>query len=89
VGVGALLASDETSEVVAAQVSQGSKKHGAFGGELGLGVDFILAHRLMLGTKLSYNLLTDFSEPFAGRKNFSSLELCVSVGYLFGRAFGT
>jgi len=85
--VGALLASTDKSEIVGAQVAYTAQQLGAFGAEIGLGVDFILAHRLMLGSKLSYNLVTDFPEPFAGRKNYSSMEFGVSIGWLFGKSF--
>jgi hypothetical protein len=87
VGLGALIGSEEKTEIVGAQLSESSLTMGAFGSELGLGVDFILARPLMLGAKTSYLLATDFPEPLAGRRNYSGLEFAVNISWLFGRGF--
>jgi hypothetical protein len=84
-GVGALLGSEDKSEIVASQVLHSSENQAAFGAELGAGVDFILSRRFMLGTKASYNMVTDFPEPLAGRANYSSLEFGVNISLLLGR----
>jgi hypothetical protein len=86
-GAGALIGVEEKSEVAGAHVSSSSSTMGAFGGELGLGVDIIVAHRFMLGAKASYFAVTDFPEPLAGKDNYSGLEFSVSFGFLFGRGF--
>jgi hypothetical protein len=86
-GLGALIGSEEKTEIAGAQLSESALTMGAFGSELGLGVDFILARPLMLGARTSYILATDFPEPLAGKKNYSGLEFVVSVSWLFGRGF--
>jgi hypothetical protein len=73
--------------VSGAQVSADNKTQGAFGADFGLGVDFLIAHRFMLGTEVSYNLVTDFSEPIGGKKNYSGMEYSVSISWLFGQGF--
>lgn len=83
---GALLGSEDKTEVGASTgVATSSTSLGAYGVEFGLGVDFLLGRRLMLGAKASYNLVTDFPEPFAGRKNYSSTEFGVNISWLFGK----
>lgn len=86
-GVGVLVGSEERTEIQGAEVSASSSTMGAFGSELGAGVDFILARRLMLGAKVSYILSTDFPEPIAGKQNYSSLVFAVNINWLFGRGF--
>ena len=85
---GVLIGAEETSEVAGAQVISEASTMGAFGVEFGGGVDFLLSHHLMLGSKAAYNLVTDFPEPLAGEVNNSGWELSVNVGWLFGRGFG-
>ncbi len=53
----------------------------------GIGADFMLGRRFMIGTMVGYDLLTDFPEPFAGRKNYSSFEASINLSWLFGRGF--
>jgi hypothetical protein len=87
-GAGALIGVEEQSKVAGAEISANTSNMGAFGGEFGLGVDIIVAHRFMLGAKASYFAVTDFPEPLAGKDNYSGLEFSVSFGFLFGRGFG-
>ncbi|MCA9726203.1 MAG: caspase family protein [Candidatus Eisenbacteria bacterium] len=84
-GVGAWIGSDASSEVLAGRVDNSATTQGAFGSELGVGADVLLGHRFMVGTKASYNLVTDFPEPLAGRKNYSGVELGISLSLLLGR----
>jgi hypothetical protein len=85
-GVGTLVGGEDRSET-GLQVSHSSKTLGAFGADLGVGADFILAHRLMLGALVSYSLVSDFPDPLAGKKNYSGAEFGVNVSWLFGRSF--
>ncbi len=87
-GVGTLVASENKTEVGAGTVGSSATTLGAFGGEVGVGVDFILARHLMLGAKVSYNLVTDFPDTFAGEKNYSGGEFGVNISWLFGKGFG-
>jgi len=82
------MGSEDTNQVVGAQVSNDSSTMGAFGVEFGAGVDFLIARHFMLGSKAAYNMVTDFPEPLAGEKNYSSWEFAVNVSWLFGRGFG-
>jgi hypothetical protein len=86
-GGGALVGVEEQSVVSGAHVNASTSTMGAFGGELGLGVDVLLAHRFMLGAKGAYFAVTDFPEPLAGKDNYSGFELSVSFGFLWGRGF--
>jgi hypothetical protein len=86
-GVSVLIGSEEETEQNVGGVSTTSSTMGAFGVQPGLGIDFLIAHRFMLGAKASYHFLTDFPEPLAGEKNYSGFELGVSVSWLFGRGF--
>jgi uncharacterized caspase-like protein len=87
VGLGSLVGGKSTTETGINGVHVVNTTLGAFGAELGGGVDFMLGRRFMLGTKLSYNLLTDFPEPLAGKTNYSGASFGVSMSWLFGRGF--
>lgn len=60
----------------------------AFGGQIGGGADLLVGRRFMIGARGGFNLMTDFSEPLAGRKNYSGFELSIGLSWLFGRAYG-
>jgi hypothetical protein len=88
IAVGVLIGSQQESQQGVTGVSTQSSTMAAFGVEPGLGVDFLIAHRFMLGTKGSYRLVTDFPDPLGGKKNYSAFALGVSLSWLFGRGFG-
>jgi hypothetical protein len=87
-GVGTLIGSEVKSEIAGGRVDESVTTMGAFGSSLGLGVDLIIAHRAMFGADIAYNLVTDFPEPLAAKRNYSGLEFSVNVSWLFGRGFG-
>lgn len=81
---GAYWAEKEISRVASVE----AKTMGAFGGKVNGGVDIHLSRRLLLGARAGYNLMTDFSEPIGGRKNFSGVEMSMGVSLLLGRGAG-
>ena len=81
----AVMASEDRTESGVSGVDVVADRFGAFGLVPGAGADFLLGNRFMVGTMAGYGLLTDFSEPFAGRRNYSGFEASVSLGWLFGR----
>ena len=56
-----------------------------FGGQLGGGLDVQMGRHFMVGIQGGFNLMNDFSEPLAGRKNYSGLELSIGASWLFGK----
>lgn len=64
----------------------GSYTRGAFGGRLGVGVDFLWGHRFTVGLGGGYRVMTDFSDPVGGRRNHSAPDFTLSLGLLFGEA---
>jgi hypothetical protein len=86
-GAGVLIGGEEKTEVSFGGVNTSNSTMGAFGVEPGLGIDFLIGHRFMLGVLGSYRLVTDFPEPLGGRENYSGLEFSVSLSFLFGRGF--
>ncbi len=86
-GLEALVASVDRTSTGVGGVSTEARSLGAFGVVMGGGVDFLVRHRLMLGADVNYGAVTDFPEPFAGRKNYSGLEASVSFSWLFGKGF--
>ncbi len=85
-GAGTYIASiSQTS--VDTQISTEVGTMGAIAGQLGIGIDMQVSRHFMLDTRLAYNLVSDFEEPFAGRTNYSGLEFNVGLSLLFGKGY--
>lgn len=55
------------------------------GGHAGVGLDIQLHRDIMLGLRGGYNFMSDFSQPLAGRNNFSGAEIGVEISWVFGK----
>jgi outer membrane protein W len=87
VGLGAFVASvNEASS--GEEIVQESLTQTSYGGYVGGGLDFQINHYLMLGTRAGYHLISDFSDPMGGRKNYSGPEMNFGVSLLFGKGVG-
>ena len=75
---------DQDDVVVGTIVAVSSRSAHAFGGRLGVGVDFGLGRHFLLGVATKYHLMTDFGQPIAGRRNYSGPEFSGSIGFVFG-----
>jgi hypothetical protein len=60
---------------------------GAFGAQFGGGVDFPMGRYFIMGTKVAYNLVSDFREPLGDEENFSGFEFTMSLGLMLGRGY--
>ena len=56
----------------------------AFAGQTTLGIDFLLGRHFGLGVRTGYTLMTDFSDPIGGSKNYSGGLFTFGVSYHFG-----
>lgn len=52
---------------------------------LGGGVDFRIGGHFMLGVGLGGDLMPDFSEPLAGRKDYRSFQMSLNFGWAWGK----
>jgi len=66
-------------------VSVESRSEPAFGGQAGVGVDFVVGRHFLTGISVGYNLMNDFDEPIGGSKNYSGPEFSLGFSYLFGK----
>ena len=76
---------NQTEENVGWVITTESRTETALGGQMGLGVDFILGRHFMIGTAVGYNLMTDFEAPIGGSENYSGPQFAIGFGYLFGK----
>ncbi|MDH4158234.1 MAG: outer membrane beta-barrel protein [candidate division Zixibacteria bacterium] len=75
----------QSSRIVGLTVVTESRTEFAFGGQLGAGMDFVTGRHFMMGFGLAYNLMTDFSEPIGGSKNYGGPEFAFEFSWLFGK----
>lgn len=75
----------QTISRVGQTITEETRSETAFGGQLGAGVDFILGRHFMTGFAACYNLISDFSRPIGGSRNYSGPEFSFGVSYLFGK----
>jgi len=71
------------TESSVAQISINAHTETTFMIYVGAGVDFILGSLVKLTADAGYDLMTDFSESIAGRKNYSGLEFSIGLGFMF------
>lgn len=71
------------SEAKNTTLSQQVHSENSIGGRLGLGSDFLVSNHFILGANLGYNLMADFSNPVAGKKNFNGLDFSFQLDYVF------
>jgi len=74
-----------TDTDVGTTVVTSSRTETAVGAHMGLGIDIISGHKIMLGASSGYNFTTDFSRSLGGRDNYSGLEFALSFSVLFGK----
>ena len=74
----------ESNTRVDSEVIVESNTEVAFAGQAALGIDFLLGRHFGLGVRTGYNLLTDFSDPIGGTKNYSGGLFTFGVSYHFG-----
>ena len=83
VGAGPYIGNQEGTKVNNEVIVE-SRSETAFGGQGGLGVDFILGQHFLADILIGYNLTTDFNNPIGGSKNCNGLEFSFGFRYLFG-----
>jgi hypothetical protein len=83
-GIGTLIGS-VTKNQIGPGVDTTVGTMGAIGGQFGAGIDMQVTRFFMLDTRVAYNLVSDFKEPFAGRTNYSGFEFMVGFNFLWGK----
>jgi hypothetical protein len=58
---------------------------GAIGGQFGGGLDAQITRSFMIGGRVGYNVISDFSTPLFGRNNFNGWEIGIEFGWVFGK----
>jgi len=71
------------SEVKNAVLAQESRTETAFGGRLGVGIDFLLGSHFKLAALVGHHIMTDFATPIGGRKHYNGTGFSMGLGYLF------
>ena len=74
----------EAGTSVGSAVVTSSVTRTALGGRAGVGVEFLLGSRVMLGILGGYTFMTDFPDPIGGQSNHSGADFGLSLGVLLG-----
>lgn len=78
-GVGTYVGS-EASSSVGLTLIQNAHTESAFGGRVGAGVDFYVGNSFKFVANAGYNLMSDFSTPVSGRKNYNGGDFTLGIG---------
>jgi outer membrane protein W len=65
------------------ELSQESRMESAFGGMAGAGIEMFLSRHFTIGVGGGYNVMSDFSEPIGGRRNYNGGQAAFTFAYLF------
>ncbi|MBN2227719.1 MAG: outer membrane beta-barrel protein [candidate division Zixibacteria bacterium] len=75
----------QTKSEVGTEIVTESRTETTIGGRLGMGMDIILSRKFVMETAVGYNLMSDFSQPIGGSKNYSGPEFRMGIGFVFGK----
>ncbi len=75
----------QTSTQISYVTASESRTEVVIGGQAAAGVDFLVGPHVLMGVNLGYNLMSDFSEPIGGSKNYSGPEVSFGISYLIGK----
>ncbi len=85
VAAGPVIGSHSATKV-GGSVTVSSQQESALGLHLGGGLDIVASRKIMFGAAVGYNLMTDFSDNLALRRNYSGPEFSLNISLLFGDA---
>ncbi len=79
VAIGTYIGSQASSTIM----SQEAISETTFGGQLGVGIDFLLSDHIKLGAAVKYDLMSNFSTPIGARSNYNGTDASLGFGYIF------
>lgn len=77
--IGSFIGSEVKNEVLV----QESRTETAFGGRLGVGIDFLLGSHFKLAAVVGHHVMTDFASSIGGRKHYNGTGFSLGAGYIF------
>lgn len=81
-GIGTYLGMEQSNSVGLTLVQE-SHTESAFGSRIGAGIDFYISNYFKFVANAGYNVMTDFSSPVTGRRNYNGGDFSVGAGYAF------
>jgi hypothetical protein len=75
----------ESTKGIGFGVTVNTTTQGSFGGLLGGGLDIQMGRYMMADINVGYNIMKDFSEPLAGKKNYGGFEFGIGLSVLIGK----
>ena len=86
-GIGPIVGAHTGGSIDGSTVFAGSRSAMTFGGFVGAGTDVVLGRRWSLGVSGGYNWMADFPRALGTRKNYSGVDVGVSLGWMWGKGY--
>lgn len=86
-GVGTIIGSQEIVRTGTTVVTE-TRTEAAMGGEIEVGVNIVLDQYVLATVAAAYDLMTDFSQPIGGSRNYSGPQMTLGISLLLGRGTG-
>ncbi len=83
-GMGPVIGSASGAFLDGGVVRAGDDAQVTVGAQAGAGVDVLLGRRWSMGFGTGYNWVDEFARPVGERRDFSGIEMTLSLGWLFG-----
>jgi hypothetical protein len=88
IGVGPVMGAAVTGSSGQSSPFVGARAAMTFGVFAGAGADVVLGRRWSIGVSAGYNWMANFSKPIGSRRNYSGLDVGVSLGWIWGKGTG-
>jgi hypothetical protein len=86
-GLGPVWGTHTGGSIDESSVFAGTRTVATVGGFVGGGGDVLLGRRWSLGVSAGYNWMADFRETIGARKNYSGVDVGVSIGWMWGKGY--
>jgi len=77
--IGSFIGTEVKNELFA----QESRTETAFGGRLGIGIDFLLGSHFKLVALVGHHMMTDFATPIGGQRHYNGTGFSLGAAYIF------
>ena len=74
----------ESGVKIGSEIVVGTYTETAFGAKFGLGLDFLLSSKFIIGFDSGYNVMSSFSQNIGSEDNYSGADFSFGLSFLWG-----